>query len=274
MKIKQKTVILNNHLEMPKIGLGVLFAKNGGEVENAILSALQLGYRKIDTASAYQNELGIGKAIKQSEVPREEIFLTTKVWNSEQGYEETMAAFERSLERLQTNYIDLYLVHWPVKTKYKDTYRALERIYQEGKAKAIGVSNFEIHHLKDLMQYTQVVPAVNQIEMHPHLNQNELIAFATEYNIQLEAYRPIMMGEVLNIPELVQIGKTHGKSAVQITLRWLIQKEVSVIPKSVNSMRMAENFDIFDFELSNGEMNAIEELNQDRRLGQDLSEAV
>lgn len=275
MTITDKTIFeLNNNIRMPQIGLGVLFAKNDGEVENAVVSALHAGYRKIDTASAYQNEEGVGSAIKKSTIPREEIFLTTKVWNSEQGFDETLRAFDKSLERLQTEYVDLYLIHWPVKSKYKETYRAMEDIYKSGRAKAIGVCNFDIHQLEVLMDNTEVVPALNQVEMHPHLSQNDLIRFSNAHNIQLEAWRPIMMGEVLNIPELLQIGETHKKSAVQVTLRWLIQRGVSVIPKSVTPERIKENFKIFDFELSSTEMAIIEGLNQNRRLGEDLSHVV
>lgn len=269
--VRKDFFVLNNKVKMPQIGLGVLFAKNDGEVENAVISALQTGYRKIDTAWAYQNEQGVGRAIKKSGIARKEIFLTTKIWNNEQGYDQTLLAFDRSLERLQTNYIDMYLIHWPVKSKYKETYKAMERIYKSGRARAIGVCNFSIPQLEDLMEYSECVPTLNQIEMHPHLSQNQLRDFAIKHNIQLEAWRPIMMGEVLNFPELIQIGKAHNKSAVQITLRWLIQRGVAVIPKSVNPLRIKENFKIFDFELSSEEMDIIEALNKDRRLGEDLS---
>ncbi len=275
MTLAEKTTFeLNNKVRMPQIGLGVLFAKNDGEVESAVVSALDTGYRKIDTASAYQNEEGVGSAIKKSTIPREEIFLTTKVWNTEQGYDQTLRAFEKSLERLQTDYVDLYLIHWPVKSKYKETYKAMENIYKSGRAKAIGVCNFDIHQLEDLMDNSEVVPALNQVEMHPHLSQNDLMRFASTHNIQLEAWRPIMMGEVLNIPELLQIGEKHNKSAVQVTLRWLIQRGVAVIPKSVTPKRIKENFEIYDFELSSAEMDTIEGLNQNRRLGEDLSHVV
>ena len=262
---------LNNELKMPSIGLGVLFAKNDGEVEEAIISALKSGYRKIDTASAYQNERGVGRAIRESEIPREEIFLATKVWNTEQGYDKTLFAFEQSLNQLQTDYVDLYLIHWPVKSKYKETYRAMEQIYSSGRVKAIGVCNFNIEQLEDLMEHSNVIPAINQVEMHPHLSQNELVKFANTHKIQLEAWRPIMMGEVNTIPDLIEIGEAHKKSPVQVTLRWLIQRGVAVIPKSVTRQRIIKNFEIFDFELTDEEMTVIEGLNQNRHLGEDLS---
>ncbi|MEM1219451.1 MAG: aldo/keto reductase [Bacteroidota bacterium] len=263
--------ILNNGLEMPAVGLGSLFAQNDGEVEGAIAAALQAGYRKIDTAAAYGNEEGVGKALQKSGIHRSDLFLTTKVWNTEQGYDKTLASFDQSLHRLQTDYVDLYLIHWPVKSKYRETYRAMEKLYAEGRVKAIGVCNFSIAQLQDLIEHFEVVPAVNQVEMHPHLSQPELLAFAQSNQIQLEAWRPIMMGEVLQIPDLVQIGANHGKSAVQVALRWLIQRGVAVIPKSVNPQRIAQNVDLFDFALLPEEMERIEQLNQNRRLGEDLS---
>ncbi len=263
--------ILNNQVRMPKIGLGVLFAQEDGEVERAVVSALESGYRKIDTASAYENEEGVGRGIESSGMPRQEIFLATKVWNTEQGYDHTLQAFERSLKRLRTDYVDLYLIHWPVRSKYKETYRALEVIYKTGRARAIGVCNFNIDQLSDIIRDSQIVPAVNQVEMHPHLGQRELMDFARAHNIQLEAWRPIMMGEVLQIPELQNIGHAYGKSAVQVALRWQIQRGVAVIPKSVTPKRIKENIGIFDFELTSKEMEVIEALNQNRRLGEDLS---
>lgn len=267
----KESFVLNNDVKMPQIGLGVLFAKDNGEVENAVTAALQTGYRKIDTASAYENEKGVGSAIQRSEIPRASIFVTTKVWNTQQGYDQTLSAFDQSLARLQMDYVDMYLIHWPVRSKYKETYKAMEHIYASGRAKAIGVCNFSSAQLEDLMAHTSIVPALNQIEMHPHLSQNQLLQFANRHTIQLEAWRPIMMGEVLAIPELKKIGMAYGKSAVQVTLRWLIQRGVSVIPKSVNPLRIQENFKIFDFELSDQEMLRIASLNQDRRLGEDLS---
>lgn len=266
---QQKSVTLSNGEIIPQVGLGVLKAQNGLEVENAVITALENGYRLIDTAAAYRNEDGVGRAIKRSGVPRKDIFLTTKVWNSDQGYEETLAAFERSLQLLQTDYVDLYLVHWPVAWKYKETWRALEKLYKEGKAKAIGVSNFQIHHLQDLMATAEIKPMVNQVEMHPYLQQKELQEFSKLHHIQLQAWRPIMMGEVNHLPAIRSIAEKLSKSPVQVTLRWLAQKEVIVIPKSVKPNRIKDNIDIFDFELSPGDMAAIEALDQGKRLGPD-----
>ncbi|MEM8907868.1 MAG: aldo/keto reductase [Bacteroidota bacterium] len=269
--MEKKTFTLNNNVEMPSLGLGVLFAQNNREVEQAVLSAIQNGYRKIDTASAYQNEEGVGKGIKASGIERKKIFLTTKVWNTEQGYDQTLYSFDESLKRLQTDYIDLYLIHWPVQSKYKATYKAMEKLYAEARVKAIGICNFSINQIQDLMAHAQVVPALHQVEMHPHLSQNELLEFSKTQNIQLEAWRPIMMGKVLDIPELVAIGEAYAKTAVQVTLRWLIQRGVAVIPKSVNPQRIAENIGVYDFELTANQMTIIENLNQNKRLGEDLS---
>lgn len=263
--------VLNNGIQMPSFGLGVLFAQNNGEVEHAIAAALRTGYRKIDTASGYGNEEGVGRGILESGVDRADIFLTTKVWNTEQGYDKALRSFDESLKRLQTDYLDLYLIHWPVKRKYKETYRALERLYAEGRVRAIGVCNFSVRQLEDLMESADSLPALNQVEMHPHLSQNELLEFSQKNTIQLEAWRPIMMGEVQNIPELIEIGDAHSKSPVQVALRWLIQRGVAVIPKSVNPHRIVENFKVYDFELRADEMKLIESLNQNRRLGEDLS---
>lgn len=266
---QQNSVTLSNGKIIPRVGLGVLKAQNGLEVENAVLTALESGYRLIDTAAAYRNEDGVGRAIQRSGIPREDIFLTTKVWNSDQGYEETLAAFEKSLQLLQTDYVDLYLVHWPVVGKYKETWRALEELYRQGKAKSIGVSNFQIHHLQDLMTTAKIKPMVNQVEMHPYLQQKELQAFSKLQGIQLQAWRPIMMGEVNHLPVIRSIAEKVGKSPVQVTLRWLVQKGVVVIPKSVKPGRIKDNINVFDFELSPGDMEMIEALDQGKRLGPD-----
>ena len=259
--------VLHNGVKMPWIGLGVLYVDEGGPVENAVRWALEAGYRHIDTASFYGNEAGVGRGISASGVPREDVFITSKVWNSDQGYEKTLAAFEASLERLGMDYVDLYPVHWPVKGLYKETWRALETIYESGRARAIGVSNFLIHHLQDLMADARVMPMVNQVEFHPYLQQPELQAFCREHHIQLEAWRPLMKGRIVEVPELVALGEKYGKNAVQITLRWMIQKRVVTIPKSARKERIFSNIDIFDFELDEADMALIDSLDRNQRLG-------
>ena len=263
------TIPLSNGIQMPALGLGVLKAQDGNEVTQAVQSAIEQGYRLIDTASIYRNESGVGQGLQNVVIPREQIFLTTKVWNNEQGYEQTLNAFEKSLKRLQTNYLDMYLIHWPVKGKYKDTWRALEQLYRDGRVRAIGVSNFQVHHLEDLLRDANIRPMVNQVEMHPYLQQADLVAFAQENHIRLEAWRPIMQGQVNQVPELQAIGAQYGKSPVQVTLRWLYQLGVIAIPKSVNAERIGHNADIFDFELSNQDMSLIRQLDQGLRLGPD-----
>jgi len=263
------TIPLSNGIQMPAIGLGVLKAQDGDEVTYAVQSAIEQGYRLIDTASIYRNESGVGQGLQNAAVPRKDVFLTTKVWNNEQGYEQTLQAFEQSLKRLQTDYLDLYLIHWPVKGKYKDTWRALEQLYRDGRVRAIGVSNFQVHHLEDLLIDANIRPMVNQVEMHPYLQQADLLDFAQKNHIRLEAWRPIMQGQVNQVPELQMIGAKYGKSPVQVTLRWLYQLGVIVIPKSVNAERIGQNADIFDFELSHQEMSLIRQLDQGQRLGPD-----
>lgn len=255
---------------MPWVGLGVYKVQEGEEVVHAVKTALEIGYRHIDTAAFYQNEEGVGRAVKESGVPREELFITTKVWNSDQGYDTTLKAFEESLKKLDLAYIDLYLVHWPVKGKYKETYKALEKLYKDGLVRAIGVSNFQIHHLQDLMETCEIKPMVNQVEYHPRLTQKALHAFCKENGIQLEAWSPLMRGgELLNEPVLVEIGKKYGKTPAQVILRWDLQNDVVTIPKSVTPQRIKENADIFDFELTAEEMEAIDSLNQEKRIGPD-----
>lgn len=260
---------LHNGVKMPWLGLGVYKASVGGEVEKAIDIALKVGYRSIDTASMYQNEEGVGNAIKNSNVPREEIFVTTKVWNDDQGYDKTLAAFEKSLEKLGLDYIDLYLIHWPVRGKYKETWKALEDLYKSGKVRAIGVCNFNIHHLEDLMDHCEIIPMVNQVEYHPLLTQEELKKFCEKYNIQLEAWSPLMRGDVVNQPILVDLAKKYGKTPAQIVLRWDLQNRVVTIPKSVNENRIKENSNIFDFEISEEDMKKIDALNINKRYGPD-----
>ncbi|WP_067935458.1 aldo/keto reductase [Alicyclobacillus kakegawensis] len=260
--------VLHNGVQMPWFGLGVWQAKDGEEVEQAVKAALRHGYRHVDTAAVYGNETGVGKAIRESGVAREEVFVTTKVWNSDQGYDSTLRAFEASRQRLGFEYVDLYLIHWPVKGKYKDTWKALEKLYQDGVVRAIGVSNFQIHHLEDLMADSQIVPMVNQVEYHPLLTQKELHAFCKQHNIQLEAWSPLMQGN-LNQPLLADLAHKYGKTPAQIVLRWDLQNEVVTIPKSVHENRIVENAGVFDFELSAEDMQKIDGLNQNHRFGAD-----
>jgi len=260
-------VKLNNGVEMPWLGLGVFRSEEGEEVENAVKTALQYGYRSIDTAAIYQNERGVGKAIKESGLKREDIFLTTKVWNTEQGYKTTLAAFDRSLEKLQTGYLDLYLIHWPKGKRSVDTWKALEELYEKGKIRAIGVSNFLVHHLEEFITQCRILPAVNQVEFHPELIQPELLKYCQKKGIQLEAWSPIMKGRVNEIREIQEISDKYGKTPVQVVLRWDIQKGVVTIPKSVRQERIISNAQIFDFELSDEDMTKIDSLDKNKRIG-------
>ncbi|MDB5187471.1 MAG: glyoxal reductase [Candidatus Saccharibacteria bacterium] len=269
----QSLIQLNNEVVMPQLGLGVWQAKDGHEVETAVSTALDCGYRLIDTAAVYGNEQGVGRAIAASSVPREDIFVTTKVWNADQGYDQTLAAFNKSLQRLGLDYIDLYLIHWPVPVKdtYIETWRALEKLYADGKVKAIGVSNFTIEYLERLMNESTIVPAVNQIELHPRFSQKELRAFCSKHSIAVESYTPLggTDGNLLDEPLLKEIGSQYGKSPAQVVLRWHIQNNLIVIPKSVTPSRIMQNIDIFDFELNTDDMNRLDNLNTDTRIGSD-----
>lgn len=263
------TVELSNGVRMPYLGLGVYLAANGNEVQQAISYALDAGYRHVDTASFYGNEEGVGSAINNSELKREHVFVTSKVWNSDQGYENTLRAFDTSLKKLKMDYLDLYLVHWPVEGKFKDTWKAFEEIYRQGRVRAIGVSNFMQHHLEDLMQDCEVTPMVNQMEFHPYLVQQSLLDFCSQQGIQYEAWSPLMKGQIFDIPELVALAGKHQKTVVQIVLRWNLQKGVVTIPKSVKKERIINNADIFDFELSTADMAVIDALDRGERVGPD-----
>ncbi|MGM7681071.1 aldo/keto reductase [Cytobacillus sp. Hm23] len=254
---------------MPWLGLGVYKAEDGKQVIDAVKAAIRAGYRSIDTAAIYKNEEGVGQAIKQSEVPREELFITSKVWNSDQGFESTLRAFEESLARLNLDYLDLYLIHWPVEGKYKETWRALEQLYKDGKVRAIGVSNFHVHHLQDLLTDAEIKPMVNQVEFHPKLLQEELRNFCREHQIQFEAWSPLMHGKLLDNELLTEIANKHNKTAAQVILRWDLQSGVVTIPKSIKEHRIIENASIFDFELTNEDMRTINDLNEDLRFGPD-----
>jgi diketogulonate reductase-like aldo/keto reductase len=261
--------LLNNGERMPWLGLGVFQIEDGEPVERAVKAALEIGYRSVDTAAAYGNESGVGKAIRESGVRREEMFLTTKVWNDDQRGKRVVEAFEESLGRLDTEYVDLYLIHWPVKGCYQETWHEMERIYNSGRAKAIGVSNFQVHHLEDVLSSSEIVPAVNQIEFHPFLTQPELVEFCREHKIQVEAWSPLMQGRIITEQAVRKLAEKHHRTPAQITLRWDLQHEVVTIPKSARAGRIAENAQVFDFELSQEDMNALDALDQGRRVGPD-----
>lgn len=269
MKNLQSTTTLHNGVEMPWFGLGVFKVEEGQELVDAVKTAIEHGYRSIDTAVIYGNEAGVGQGIRAANVAREDLFITSKVWNSEQGYEATIAAYEESLTKLGLDYLDLYLIHWPVEGKYKETWRALETLYKEGRVKAIGVSNFQIHHLEELMKDAEIKPMINQVEYHPRLTQKELQAFCQQHTIQLGAWSPLMQGQLLDNPELQEIADKHGKSVAQIILRWDLQNGVVTIPKSTKVHHIAENATVFDFELTVEDMERIDSLNQNQRVGPD-----
>ncbi len=260
---------LHNGVEMPYFGLGVYLSEDGQEVINAVKWALEADYRHIDTASIYKNEEGVGQGIRESSVPREEIFVVSKVWNSDQGYDSTLKAFDDSLERLGLDYLDLYLIHWPVAGKYKDTWRALEKLYREKRIRAIGVSNFLKHHLEDLLTTAEIVPMVNQMEFHPYLVQQDLLDFCKANQIQYEAWSPMMQGKIFGMEAFQNLSKKYNKSIAQIVLRWDLQKGVITIPKSSKKERIVGNADIFDFSLSEEDVAYLDSLDRGQRFGPD-----
>jgi methylglyoxal/glyoxal reductase len=265
----KKVVTLHNGVEMPVLGLGVWKSPEGAVVEQAVEHAIRTGYRSIDTAKVYQNEAGVGKGIIQSGVKREDLFITTKIWNSDQGYESTLAAFEASLERLQLDYLDLYLIHWPVAGKYTETWQALEELYREKRVRAIGVSNFQTHHLDALLEKAEIVPMVNQVEFHPYLTQEKLRDYSKAHRIQVEAWSPLMQGHFLEEETILRLAKKYNRTPAQIILRWDIENEVVTIPKSVTPSRIEENANIFDFELEAEDHKILNQLNRDYRFGPD-----
>ena len=257
----KSTLTLNNGVEMPRIGLGVFQTKVGSETENAVQWALEAGYPAVDTAAFYENEAEVGKIVNSGIVPREDVFVTSKVWVDNLSYEGTKAAFDTSMEKLGLDYVDLYLIHWPV-NDWQGAWRALEEIYKTDRVRAIGVSNFLQHHLEELLTFAEVQPVANQFEYHPHLQQPGLRDFCKQQNIAVTAWAPIMKGRVLDVPELVAIGEKYGKTAVQVTLRWMLQTDILAIPKSANKDRIAANADIYDFELSDDDIQTIKGLDK------------
>jgi methylglyoxal/glyoxal reductase len=266
------TVTVNNGVEIPQVGLGVFQAKEGAEVERAVRAALEAGYRLIDTAAAYRNEVGVGKAIKASGLPREEIFITTKLWNANHAYNDALRAFDESLEKLDCGYIDLYLIHWPLpmEGKFTQAWKALEKLYDSKRVRAIGVSNFKPHHLEELLNGAATVPAVNQIELHPLFQQKETRAYCVDHGIAVESYSPLMQaGAALEHPVIADLARRYGKTPAQVILRWHVQSGLIVIPKSVKPERIRENLALFDFELSENDMRAIEGMDREQRINAD-----
>ena len=263
------TIPLNNGIEMPMLGLGVWRAPEGPITEAAVACALEAGYRSIDTAMVYGNEVSVGQGLRASGVPRDEIFVTTKLWNEDARSGKVREAFEASMDRLGLDVLDLYLLHWPVPGKYLASWAVLEELYAEGRIRAIGVSNFMVHHLEDLLPQASVVPAVNQIEFHPRLQTPDLVRYCQERDIVVEAWSPIMRGDVGSVPEIAQLAERLGKTPVQVTLRWQIQRGIVTIPKSANPDRIRANAAIFDFALSATDMALMDSLDTHQRLGPD-----
>ena len=263
-----KNVKLNNGIEMPIVGLGT-FRSKSEDVYNAVLDAFEAGYRHIDTAMIYGNEEAIGKAIKDSKIPREELFITTKLWNSDQGYESAKEAFNLSLKKLDLEYVDLYLIHWFKGYELAlDSYRAMEELYNEGKIKALGVSNFNVHHIMKILEHCEIPPTVNQVETHIALQNEFLQEYCVSVGVKLEAYAPLMshhIDELLNNETMVELAKKYNKTVPQIAIRWLVERGIIVIPKSVNENRIIENFDIFDIKLTSEDMISIKKLNQAKK---------
>ncbi|TDL73694.1 aldo/keto reductase [Rhodococcus qingshengii] len=267
----QATTTLSNGVKMPWFGLGVFKVEEGPELVNAVKFAIKQGYRSIDTAAIYGNEEGVGQAIREAMteygIKRADLFITSKVWNADLGYKSTIEAYETSVRKLGLDYLDLYLIHWPVEDKYVEAWRALETIYKEGKVKAIGVSNFQVHHLQDLMKDAQIKPMVNQVEYHPRLTQQEVKTFCDNNGIQFEAWSPLMQGQLFDNPLLKEIANKFNKTVAQVILRWDIQNGVITIPKSTKELRIIENSTIFDFELTKEDMEQINNLNHNHRVG-------
>ena len=253
---------LNNGVEIPYLGLGVYQTPPGEATMRAVSFALKIGYRHIDTAELYGNEADVGRALLASGIEREEIFITTKVWNSNQGYNSTKRACQASISRLGLSYVDLYLIHWPVQVTGRDTWRAMTELLKEDRVRAIGVSNYSIEELKDILETSDIVPAVNQVEFHPFFYQKDLLQFCNKNKIHLESYSPLTRGKRLNHPNILRIGKKNGKTSAQVLIRWALQHGLIVIPKSVHEARIKENSKVYDFDLDTEDMNVLDSMNE------------
>jgi len=260
---------LNNGIEIPQFGLGVYLTKSGSECVNAVTWALEAGYRHIDTAKAYGNESEVGEAVRNSGIKREDIFITTKLWNDDHGYESALKAFDKSLKTLNVDYIDLYLIHWPVKGKRKDSWKAFEKIYESGYCRSIGVSNYQINHLEELFSYANVLPVINQVEFSPYNYQKDLLDFCNKNKIILEAYSPLTRMQKLDDPKVLTIAKKHYKTVAQVLIRWAIEHEIVVIPKSAHKERIIENANVFDFSLDESDMKILNNLDEGFRVSWD-----
>ncbi|EMK08534.1 MULTISPECIES: aldo/keto reductase [Leptospira] len=270
----KQTVTLNNGISMPILGLGVWKTKSGKECKEAVLNALEAGYRHIDTARIYDNEEDVGQAIRESGIPRKEIFITTKLWNADQGPDKTRKALENSLDKLGIDFVDLYLIHFPVTSKRMDSWKELEKVYHDKLCKAIGVSNYTITHLGELLKDSQITPAVNQVEFHPFLNQIHLLEYCKKHKIQLEAYSPLAHGQKIEDPTISKIAQKYNKTPAQILIRWAIEQKIVVIPKSTQKKRIIENSKVFDFAISEEDMKILNSLDEDFRTCWDPSEVV
>lgn len=273
--MKEKNQVeLSNGVKMPLIGLGVWQSKSGSEVQNAIRHALDVGYRHIDTAMIYYNESDVGKAVRSHQIDREDVFITTKLWSTDQGYERTKTAFFKSLRELNMDYVDLYLIHFPSSNKIQESWKAIEELYQRGYIRAIGVSNFHSQHIEYLKETAEIMPMVNQVEFHPYLSQKQLREYTQSQGIQFEAWSPLGMGKLVNDRNLISLSKDIGKSIPQIILRWNIQHGIVTLPKSVHKDYIEQNFDIFDFALTDQQMQFIDSLNCNFRLGPNPDDTI
>lgn len=266
------TIRLASGHSIPQLGLGVWQSPQGAPTRDAVTAALRLGYRHIDTARVYRNEPDVGAAVRESDIPRDQIFVTTKLWNDDQGYDSTLRAFDKSLERLNIEYIDLYLVHWPVAGKRLDSWRALEKLHADGRARSIGVSNFLVPHLQELVATAKTPPHANQIELSPFLQRRPTVELCKKLGIAIEAYSPLTRGEKLGDPVVAAIAREVGKTAAQVLLRWSVQHGYIVLPKSVRAERIAENGALFDFTLTDEQMSRLDALEENLVTGWDPAE--